>query len=323
MTSADSKTCWIIADNKAGMINQAIGLAEALGYPYEIKTNGLKWPWTLLTPFVRLPYPMCQAKGTDKLKAPWPDVIITCGRQSILPALWVKKMSKGKAFLIKIQNPQIALSHFDLVITPQHDLITGPNVIQTIGSLHRVTDAVLEKAKVEWADRLNDFPRPLFSVIIGGNSKHYEMTPEKTEQFMADLASLAREKGGSLCVTISRRTPDFAKNLIQEKLKAVPHFFYDGEGENPYFALMAFGDFLFVTEDSVSMVSEALSTGKPVYLLPLASLGSNKFKRFHQIIYDRGLARPFTGVLESYQYDPLCETKEIAKEVQKRLTFAN
>lgn len=319
MTSSESKRCWIIADNKAGMINQAIGLAEALGYPFEIKTNGLKWPWNFLTPFIRLPYSFCQAEGTDELTPPWPDVIITCGRQSILPALWVKKMSKGKAFLIKIQNPQISLSLFDLVVTPQHDLITGPNVIQTIGSLHRVTSDVLDKARHEWADTFRDLPGPLFSVIIGGNSKHYEMTPEKTEQFMSELVALAKEKGGSLCVTVSRRTPDFAKGIIAEKIRAVPHFFYEGEGPNPYFALMAFGDFLFVTEDSVSMVSEALSTGKSTYLLPLESKESNKFKRFHDAVYKAELAKPFTGTLEVYQYNPLCETKAIADRIRASL----
>ncbi|MBP9694091.1 MAG: mitochondrial fission ELM1 family protein [Alphaproteobacteria bacterium] len=319
MSSSESKRCWIIADNKAGMINQAIGLAEALGYPFEIKTNGLKWPWNLLTPFVRLPYSFCQSEGTDELKPPWPDVIITCGRQSILPALWVKKMSKDKAFLIKIQNPQISLSLFDLVVTPQHDLITGSNVIQTIGSLHRVTNDVLDKARLEWSETFKDLPKPIFSVIIGGNSKHYEMTPDKTEQFMSDLVTLAKKKGGSLCVTVSRRTPDFARSIIAEKIKSVPHFFYEGEGPNPYFALMAFGDFLFVTEDSVSMVSEALSTGKPTYLLPLESKGSNKFKRFHDAVYKAGLARPFTGTIEVYDYKPLYETKEIAERIKASL----
>ena len=63
----------------------------------------------------------------------------------------------------------------------------------------------------------------------------------------------------------------------------VPHFVWDGTGENPYYAFLAAADAIVTTEDSVT---EAAGTGKPVYVQRLKG-GSTRIGRFHQLMRDR------------------------------------
>ena len=93
---------------------------------------------------------------------------------------------------------------------------------------------------------------------------------------------------------------------------------WDGQGENPFFGILGLADSLIVTGDSVNMVSEAASTGKPVHVVDLKG-GSGKFTRFHRSLRNAGITRPFAGTLERWDYEPLAETHRIAAEIRRRL----
>ena len=84
-------------------------------------------------------------------------------------------------------------------------------------------------------------------------------------------------------------------------LKGLPALVWDGTGENPYFAYLALADAFLVTADSVSMISEAAATGKPVHILDLAG-GDAKFARFHAAMRQAGITRPFAGRIEYWSY---------------------
>ena len=94
----------------------------------------------------------------------------------------------------------------------------------------------------------------------------------------------------------------------------LPGWVWDGEGANPYSAFLAVADAILVTEDSTNMAVEAASTGKPVHILPLPG-GSPKFARLHADLRERGAARPFTGELAPWSYEPLRETERAARAV--------
>jgi uncharacterized protein len=110
-----------------------------------------------------------------------------------------------------------------------------------------------------------------------------------------------RASGGSALVTPSRRTGAEGLKLVQDRLAGLPAAIWDGAGDNPYFAYLALADALLVTADSVSMISEAAATGKPVHILDLDG-GNAKFARFHQLMRQAGITRPFAGHLESWSY---------------------
>ena len=89
--------------------------------------------------------------------------------------------------------------------------------------------------------------------------------------------------------------------MLRARLGKFPGMIWDGNGDNPYFAYLALADALLVTADSVSMISEAAATGKPVHILDLDG-GNAKFSRFHAAMRAAGITRPFSGPIESWTY---------------------
>jgi mitochondrial fission protein ELM1 len=311
-------SCWVVTDGKAGMESQCVGLAQALGARPAIKRVSLRAPWRQLTPYLRIGGSAQFAVGSDTLAPPWPDLLIATGRHSIAAALLVKKASGGRTRIVQLQNPVISPRHFDLVIVPRHDGLTGPNVVATRGALHRITPEVLREGAERLAPDVAHLARPFVSVLIGGSNAAYRLGPPEMAVLAGQLASCAHRMGASLLVTPSRRTGEEALGVLNGALAATPHYLWDMKSENPYFGLLGLADLIVATCDSVNMVSEAASTGKPVYVADLPG-GSPKFERFHRLLREEGVTRPFTGTLEVYCYAPLDDVGMAAARVSARL----
>jgi mitochondrial fission protein ELM1 len=187
----------------------------------------------------------------------------------------------------------------------------------TQAGLHRVTPEKLAAAGKQFEKQFADIPRPRVAVLIGGTSKAHTMTKENARKLAQQLAHLAEMPHTGLLVTASRRTGDENARILQEGLQGPGIFFWDGNGENPYFGLLALADYIIVTQDSVSMTSEALSTGKPVYIAALEG-GARRLDMFHRLLQEQGYTRPFTGLLEDWSYPPLNDTLRVAGEIRAR-----
>ena len=291
---------WVLHDGKAGMASQALGLAEAAGFPYIEKRLGIRFPWAWLPPQLWfLPFRAIEDSGAG-FRPPWPDVVIACGRNAAMPALAIRRASGGHTVAAQIQNPKIGRAEFDLLVVPEHDRLRGPRVIVTRAAVHRVTQAKLAAERTRFP-ALAGMPRPILSVLIGGNNKAYRLTLRRVDEIAGALASIIRSSGGSVLVTPSRRTPAAALGLLRERLEGLSTTIWDGSGANPYFAYLALADAVLVTADSVSMISEAAATGKPVYVLELEG-NNRKFARFHEAMRAAGITRPFSGHIESWSY---------------------
>ncbi len=316
--SETTQTCWVLTDGKPGMENQCLGLAEALGLRIECKHIYPRMPWKLLPP--RLWFSPLRAGGSasDALEPPWPDVLIATGRATVAPAIAIRRASRGATFTVQIQNPGAAFDQFDMVVPPRHDGCIGPNVFPTRGALHRVTPERLAAESARLAPKLAHLPRPLVAVLVGGTNRVYRMTPEIARNLACQLVALAHGSGAGLLVTSSRRTGKSVQAALREALATTPAVIWNGIGDNPYFGYLGMADFVVVTADSVSMVSEACSTGKPVYVVEPEG-GSVKFRRFHDSLRADGITRPFAGMLEHWNYVPLDDTARVATEVRRRL----
>ena len=306
---AESTRCWVMTDGKPGMENQCLGLAEALHLTPEVKRVAPRPPWRWLPPH----FWFSALSAVEGLAPPWPDLLIATGRQTVALALAIKRRNP-QTFCVQIQDPVAGRGRFDLIAVPEHDALSGANVIATLGALHRVTPQRLAAAAPRFQPMLQPLPRPLVAVLLGGANKQYRLT-EARARTLAD--GLARMPGG-LAITPSRRTGDDAMRIIRAALGGKPAVIWDGAGENPYFGFLAHADAIVVTGDSVSMVSEACSTGKPVYVFDLEG-GSRKFDRFHRALRDRGITRPFDGTLAEWRYPPLDDTARVADEVRRRV----
>lgn len=299
------------------MVSQALGLAEASGLEVVEKKVTLRSPWRWL-PGHLCPAPLKGLGPGDRLAPPWPDLLVTCGRRSVALSLAIRRLSGGRTYTVHIQDPHVPSGRFDLIAAPRHDSLTGANVVQTRGAINRVTPAKLEAAAARLAPALAGLPRPLVAVLIGGSNGCYDMTPAVTAEVAAKLAAMARTTGCGLVVTTSRRTGAENEAIIRQGLADVPAWIWDGTGDNPYFGMLELADAIVATCDSVSMVSEAASTGKPVHVVQLAG-GSRRFEAFHALMREEGVTRPFEGNLERWSYTPLNDTAEVATIVRRAM----
>jgi len=295
-------TCWVVTDGKAGMESQCVGLAEALGLSAVVKRVVLRAPWRQLSPYLRLGHAHAFAAKGDTLAPPWPDLLIASGRLSIAASLFVREQSRGsehRTITVQVQDPVISPSNFDLVIAPQHDRLTGRNVISTLGALHRITPTKLAEHAEKLAARLQGMPRPYLGVLLGGSNGAYRFGEHEMAALAASLVSVAKTTGGSLLITPSRRTGESNMKVLESVLGDTPAYIWNGEGENPYFGILGLADQIVVTGDSINMVSEAVATGKPVHVFALPG-GSDKFNRFHDAMRERGLTHALAGRLEAH-----------------------
>ncbi len=311
------EACWVVCDPRVGIVNQCVGLAEAVGLPVEVKIVEPRAPWTWL-PLTAWPRPFeSLPPGGPTFAPPWPRLTIDCGWRSIPFVLAVKRLSAGKTFAVHIQKPRVALRHFDLVIPPEHDQVVGPNVITTVGAPNGVTRAKLEAAAAQWAPTFQHLKHPRVGVLIGGNSNAHQFDERVAEQFAARLKQLAND-GFSLIVTPSRRTGEGQTRIIKQTLEGTSSFVWDGTGDNPYFAILALCDAFLVTGDSTNLLTEPASTGRPIHIIDLPG-GTAKFDRLHANLIARGIARHFSGKIETWSYPPLEETSHIAAEINRRM----
>ena len=308
---------WYLHDGKAGLRSQALGVAEAVGLPFAEKRLAVRAPWRFLPPWAWIGALHAAGPGGDRLEPPWPIVAIGAGGRAAAPLLAIRHAAGGRCLAVQIQSPPIPRGRFDLMVVPSHDKVRGPNVLVTRGAVHRVTQEVLAKAAAEWAPRLAHLPRPRVAVLLGGDNGSYRLTPGRANAISAELAQLARG-GAGLMVTPSRRTGEAALAAIRSALEGLPVVVWDGTGENPYFGFLALADQVLATADSVSMITEAGATGKPVQVIPLEG-GSAKFERFHRALARDGVTRPFAGTLETWDYERRDDTGEAGARIRALL----
>jgi len=309
MTSSlplSSPNCWIVSDGRRGIENQALGLAEAVQGLLSEKHIELNIERVVARKdgFVTLP-----DGGT-------PDLWIGCGRAAIVLARKHRQIFPD-SFFTYVQDPRTRHKDFDLILAPAHDRLIGDNVIEMIGSPNRVTESQLTDARKAFSQHIESLPGPRAAILIGGNSKRYQLDDTISVYLIERLKQLL-DQDVSLMITVSRRTPE----AFVERLRSVlgDHervWLYDGEGENPYFAFLASVDWVFVTEESTNMLVEASSTGKPVYALPLHGK-PGKFALLHAALEGYGSVRPYLGNLDKWTYPALNETRRVAETLISR-----
>ena len=255
-----------------------LALAEGLGWRCEIKSLRYRKLLASLYSFVG----GCgllgiEAEGAAELVAPWPDLLISAGMRNEPLCRWIRKQSDGKTRVVFIGRPWAAAEAFDLVVTtPQYRLAEHNAVLQNKLTLHRVTETRLQQQAALFLPKLSALPRPLFAVIVGGDSGPFCFGPIAARRLARQASELAELVNGALLVTSSARTNPLALQVLEAEI-SVPADFYRwqaGDEANPYFAYLALADEIIVTADSISMLSESCAMGKPVHLFDLGGMGA-------------------------------------------------
>lgn len=322
LKAARPLSVWVVTDGRAGIEAQALGLAEAVAAltPAEITVKRVRpRRWLARLPSRLIAWPrLALDPASAPLAPPWPDLWIGNGRAAIPASIAVRRWSGRRTFVVQLQDPLRSPRRFDLVIPPSHDRLTGPNVFPIHGSPHRMTPARMAEGYAAFRDRLDALPRPRVVVLVGGRAKAFDLPPARARELAEQIAGAVEASGGSLLMTFSRRTPPEAAAILRARLGRPPGWIWDGEGPNPLPAFLHVADHVIVTADSINMVVEAAATGAPVHIAAVAGRQARK-DRFHAELASRGVARPFTGALESWTYQKLSETERAAAEVLRRL----
>lgn len=314
---ADALRVWAVHDGKPGHANQALGLAEAIARKtrarLSVKRIGLRTPHRWAPPqFVFAPR-AALSLDSDAFDPPWPDLYIGCGRETVPFAMGLRDWSGGTAFVVQLQDPRVNPREFDLVLAPAHDGLEGPHVAPTLGALNRITPERLAEAAAAFPRDLAALPSPRLAVLIGGASRRQTISARRAALIAASLSPLA-QTGASLLVSLSRRTPPPARRVLEAQLRPLAALWFDGEGPNPYLALLAAAEHVAVTADSVSMAAEAAAAGKPVHVLEVDGR-PGKLAQFHAALALHGAARPFRLPLAGWSYAPLGEADRCADRV--------
>ena len=304
----------LLTEGMHGMISQVEGLAKALDLDFTHHKVELNNFWKFippkLTPISNKVYKHFDATNYD--------IIISCGRKSVVPSIYLKKNSQKKIINIHIQDPKVNLKHFDIIVTPEHDGVTGDNVISSKGAIHYLTEQEISSSKDYLVGRL-DNKKNYLGLIIGGPNKYYNYSNQIIERVLLKVKKISELNKLQVIAIPSIRTP---KNIITmtSEILGENHIAINEVDKRAYISTLAISKYLVVTCDSTSMISEAAITGKPVYVEELpAKKNDYRFKKFRDLYTKLNIIKKLDKNLEDWTYKKLDETNRIAKEIKEKI----
>ena len=307
----------LLTEGMHGMISQVEGLAKALDLDFIHEKIELNSFWKLFPP------KLTPVSGNvyKKVESSDFDVIISCGRKSVIPSIHLKKNSNKKVINIHIQNPKVNFKNFDFIVAPEHDGITGENVINTKGAIHYLTKEEILTNKNYLDSFIKKDQRKIITLIIGGPTKYYDYSDENIEKIFNNLKTLVEKKEYQLVIIPSMRTP---KSII-EKAKLFfgeRHTVIESVDKKAYLSALAISEYIVVTCDSSSMISEAALTGKPIYIANIEPKKNDKrFQRFRSLFRELNIIRNLGEEIEDWNYQKLDETNRVANIIKKKINF--
>ncbi len=305
----------LLTEGMHGMISQVEGLAKALDIDFIHHKVELKSFWKHIPPRFT-PKTNISFKN---FKTPNFDLIISCGRKSVIPSIYLKQNSKKKVVNIHIQDPKVDLGFFDFVVVPEHDGVVGNNVINTKGAIHYLTENEISDNSNYLKSFIKNDERHIYALILGGPTKYYEYSTKNIKRIFTILYNLNKKQNFQLVVIPSMRTP---KNTIQyaKEFFGDRHTVIENIDKKAYLSALSLSEFIIVTCDSSSMISEAALTGKPVYVANILPRKNDKrFQRFRNLFRKLNIIRNLGEPHEKWNYQKLDETNRVAKIIKDKI----
>ena len=310
MTKSTKITSWIISDGTKGMENQSLAVAKLLDSEFEIINHK---PQYLLRKFPLIGKFTLTSKIIKKLKQKHlPTFVITTGRRMTGVSIAIKSFFKNKIKTIHIQNPKISSKHFDLLLIPEHDKITGKNIIQTKGALSFfLNHEIKDKKKLTQK-------KPIIFLMVGGNNKRYN--PQNSDYYDLSMKVVNATKllNAKLVISTSRRTGRKAEKVLKSIFtkQLNDYQFHTFNDKNPYPDILKTADYLIVTSDSVNMVSETATISTPLFVSYFRK-EEGKILNFLENLTELGIIKKFEGTLFNYNKNNLNTNAETILKINK------
>ena len=301
----------LLTEGLHGMISQVEGLAKALDLEYFHEKIELNNFWKLIPPSLTPVKKYVFKNNIDKEF----DIIISCGRKSVIPSIYLKKNSNKKIINIHIQNPRVSLNNFNYIIAPEHDGISGKNVISSKGALHYLTIEEIEKSR-DYLQNKSNTKKDILTLILGGPTKYYNYTTQNIKSIFSNIKNLTEKNNLHLIVIPSNRTPLETVSLAKSELMKDTTII-ETVDKKAYLSALCLAKYIVVTCDSSSMISEAALTGKPVYVAMIETKRNDKrFKKFRKLFENMNILRKLDDKLETWSYEKLDEANRVSKLIK-------
>ena len=303
----------ILTEGMHGMISQAEGLAKALDLNFFHEKIELNSFWKFIPPRFT---PVKKIVFKNEIEEDF-DIIISCGRKSVIPSIFIKKNSKKKVFNIHIQDPKVSLDNFDVVVVPQHDSLIGNNVISTKGAIHYLNTQEINENKNYLSNKIKS-EKEIIALILGGPNNYYKYTKRNIENIFLKINENFIKNNFQLIVIPSIRTP---KDIIKfaNEYYGKDHLVINEVDKRAYLSALGLSKFIVVTCDSSSMISETAITGKPIYVADIpASKDDYRFRKFISLFKELNIIRVLDSKIENWEYENLDETNRVAKEIKNK-----
>jgi len=303
----------LLTEGLHGMISQVEGLAKALDLDYFHEKVELNSFWKLIPPRFT---PIKKFVFKNKFNKDF-NIIISCGRKSVVPSIFLKKIN-SKIKNIHIQDPKVNFKNFDYIISPEHDNLKGDNIISSKGAIHYLTSEEIDEKKNYLLERISK-EKKIITLILGGPTKYYAYSNQNLLNIFSKISKQVLNNNFQVIVIPSNRTP--VKTIeLAKKFFSTEHLIIDKVDKDAYLSSLGISDFIIVTCDSSSMISEAALTGKPLYVAMIPpSKKDTRFQKFRKLFERMNIIREFDDKLEVWDYEKLDETKRIAYEIKKKL----
>jgi len=306
----------LLTEGMHGMISQVEGMAKALNAEYSHKIVKLSFPWNLIPPKFT---PISQIVLKDKIyitNNEIPDLIISCGRKSVIPSIFLKRKN-SKIFTIHIQNPKVNFKNFDAIVAPEHDNLKGDNIYTSKGAIHYITEPEISKAKQYLFEKIKS--EKIVSLILGGPNKYYRFDSNQIINIFNEIKSIFVSNGYKVIIIPSMRTPKEIIDLAERKMSSCGYV-VNKVDKQAYLSAYALANYVIVTCDSTSMISEAATSGKPIFVAHMKAKKNNyRFKRFFELFKQMGITRDLGDKVETWTYNKHNEAQRIAIEIKNKI----
>ena len=303
----------LLTEGMHGMISQVEGLAKALDLDFIHEKIELNNFWKMIPPKFT---PVQDFVFKNKIVNDF-NIVISCGRKSVIPSIYLKKKLKGKIMSIHIQDPKVSLGNFDFIIAPEHDGLFGSNVLQSKGAIHYLRDDELDENKTYLKSQINK--EKVVSFIVGGPNKYYNYEDSLIDVIFSKVKKNFIENDYQLIFIPSMRTP---KNIINKAKEYFDHnqIIIQDIDKKAYLSSLELADHIVVTCDSTSMISEAAMTGKPIYVAQMPNVKKNaRFQKFFELFESLNIIRNLENSVEKWNYKKLNETDRISSYIKDQL----
>ena len=304
----------LLTQGMHGMISQVEGLAKALDLEFIHEKIELNNFWKFFPPKIT---PVKNFVFKNKIDYDF-NIVISCGRKSVIPSIYLKKKFKNKIMNIHIQDPKVSLNNFDFVVVPEHDGLSGNNVLTSKGAIHYLRSDELDKNENYLASKIKK-EKKIVTLILGGPNKYYDFCDANIEIIFSKIRENFIQNGYQLILIPSMRTP---KKVIE---KAEDYFdknqiIIQDVDKKAYLSSLMLADHIVVTCDSTSMISEAAITGKPIYVAQMPEIKNNRrFKKFFNLFENLNITKNLEDSVDHWKYQKLDETNRISGYIKERI----